>query len=290
MVQPGLFSVMLQDAVVRGYAVPAFNVYNLESMTAALKAGAATGAPIILALGERYFDNMPPAVARALADALLEARGPSNLPVALHLDHAADPASCRKAIKAGFDSVMIDASQRPLAENIRIVRDVVAEAHVHGVAVEAELGGLAVGEASHEFSSGTEALTDPDEARTFVVHTGVDALAVSVGTVHGMYKGEPHIDFDRLAAIRRVVEIPLVLHGGSGIPKPHLEAAMARGVAKINVNTEISLVAVQRLRDELSSHPKVHLAALALATVDAMESTMTDYIDRFNASKRYAVS
>lgn len=271
---------MLSRAMTGGYAVPAFNVYNLESITAALYAARATDSPVIIALGERYFRNMRPATARTLVQSLLELMA-ADLEVGLHLDHCASPDHCWEAITAGFTSVMIDASHLSYAENVRITRDVVTVAHSRGVAVEAELGGLAAGDASHEFETGTEALTDPEQARAFVRETGIDGLAVSVGTVHGLYKGEPHIDLPRLAAIQERVGIPLVLHGGSGTPADLLRASIARGVAKVNVNTEISMAAVKRIRAEIEAKPKAHFAELSLAAVPAMEEVMIDYIRRF---------
>jgi len=281
------FGPMLRRAVAGGYAVPAFNVYNFESIAASLRAAITHQAPLILALGARYFRNMRPAVARTILDALVEqyrAEGAAIPPIGLHLDHCSDPALCSEAIRAGFSSVMIDASHLPFEENVRLTRMVVDEAHACGVGVEAELGGLAAGEASHEFATGVEALTDPDQAREFVARTGVDALAVSVGTVHGLYKGEPHIDLPRLAAIQAQVHIPLVLHGGTGVPANLLREAIARGVAKVNVNTEISLAAVARIRREIESRPKIHFSELSTAAISAMEEVMGDYIGRFNAA------
>ena len=275
---------MLASARSRGYAVAAFNVYNLESMTAALRAAIATGRPVIVALGERYFSNMRPVVARAMLGALLEqlaADGHAMPEVGLHLDHATSLDSCREAVRAGFSSVMFDGSRLPYPDNVRLTRAVVEEAHAHGVEVEAELGGIAAGEGSHEFLSGEEVLTDPEQALDFVERTEVDALAVSVGTVHGLYKGEPRIDLDRLAAIHARVKVPLVLHGGSGTPASLLRECVARGVAKINVNTEVSLAAVRRVRDEVEAHPTVHFAQLGLAAVSAMEEVMKDFIYRF---------
>ncbi|BDG62055.1 class II fructose-bisphosphate aldolase [Caldinitratiruptor microaerophilus] len=281
------FSSMLRTAQRGGYAVAAFNVYNLESIAAALRAAIATRTPVIVALGERYFPNMRPATARAIVDTLLaqHAReGQAVPPVGLHLDHATSPEHCSEAIRAGFTSVMIDGSHLPYRENVRLTRAVVEEAHAHGVEVEAELGGLAAGEASHEFATGEEALTDPDQAREFVAETGVDALAVSVGTVHGLYRGEPRIDLDRLAAIHARVDVPLVLHGGSGTPAGLLRECVARGVAKVNVNTEISLAAVHRIREELEARPRAHFAELGLVAVPEMEEVMKDYIRRFGAA------
>lgn len=283
------FSTMLQAALEGGYAVPAFNIYNLESIVAALRMAAQERAPVILALGEKYFDNLRPAVARSLVDALLDQSQRETglrLSVGLHLDHAADPQHCAEAVRAGFSSVMIDASGKAFADNVRTTRQVVEMAHAQGAEVEAELGGLAAGDASHEFTAGQEALTDPDQARSFVAETGVDALAVSVGTVHGLYQGEPHVDLERLQAIFDRLDIPLVLHGGSGTPRDLLQASIARGVAKVNVNTEVSLAAVRRIKAILDERPKAHLSELGLATIPVMQEVMAEYADRFGARQR----
>lgn len=285
------FGPMLRRAVDGGYAVPAFNIYNCETIQAAVKSAAAHQAPLILALGAKYFSYMRPALAKAVVEATVaqyRAQGLNIPPLGLHLDHCSDPDLCREAIAAGFSSVMIDGSALPFEENVRLTAEVVQEAHAHGVGVEAELGGLAAGEASHEFQTGTEALTDPDQAREFVTRTGVDALAVSVGTVHGLYKGEPHIDLPRLQAIRDQVGIPLVLHGGTGVPTDLLRQSIARGVAKVNVNTEVSLAAVGRIRQEIERKPKMHFSQVSEVAVSAMEEVMADYIARFNAVGRAA--
>ncbi|RIV18194.1 class II fructose-bisphosphate aldolase [Alicyclobacillaceae bacterium I2511] len=278
------FTEMLAKAVAERVAVAAFNVYDLASVRAALTVAQQTGQPILLALGERYFKNLRPVGVVGLLNGLLESptMGAPLSPLGLHLDHALAYESCVEAVTAGFSSVMIDASQFDFAENVRQTRAVVERAHAHGVGVEAELGGLAAGMASHEFVSGQELLTDPDQAAEFVAQTGVDALAVSVGTVHGLYKGEPHLDLERLDAIQHRVSIPLVLHGGSGTPADLLHAAIRRGVAKVNVNTEVSLAAVGAIAATLRDHPQVHMAELDQQAQAAMESTMARYVQLFH--------
>ncbi|MCF8565818.1 class II fructose-bisphosphate aldolase [Alicyclobacillus tolerans] len=282
------FATMLQNAVQEGRAVAAFNVYNLESATAAVQAAQRTGAPVILALGERYFANVRPVVMRAMVDALVPADMRER--VALHLDHAAAKESCMEAIEAGFDSVMIDGSHLPFAQNAQVTKEVVEAAHARGVGVEAELGGLAAGDSSHEFSTGTQVLTDPEQAALFVAETNVDALAVSVGTVHGLYRGEPHVDLPRLQEIHQRIAQPLVLHGGSGTPAPLLREAVARGVAKVNVNTEVALAAVQRIAGLVVDKPRIHFAELGLASVEAMTAVMEDYILRFDSKRPLPLS
>jgi ketose-bisphosphate aldolase len=278
------FADMLQKARMDGYAVAAFNVYNLESFQAAIGASESTGMPVIAALGERYFQNLRPRAASALFHGLQKSGSGAKNPlgqIGLHLDHATEVASCFEAIEAGFTSVMIDASHLPYSENIQRTKQVVDAAHEHGVGVEAELGGLAAGEHSHEFFEGREDLTDPSQALDFVTRTGVDALAVSVGTVHGLYRGEPHIDMSRLAAIARLVAVPLVLHGGSGTPPDLLAGAIRLGIAKVNVNTEISVAAVKALKNAVQSDRMPHLSELALVTRSAMDEVMDRYMRVF---------
>lgn len=285
MAMRGSFSNLLTSAAAQGNAIAAFNVYNLESLTAGVRAAEKTGQSVILAVGERYFGNMRPLSARVLLDALLAVSTCSeteSVKIALHLDHAEEIAHCREAITAGFDSVMFDASRFPLSENVRRTREVVEVAHAAGVSVEAELGGLAAGEDSHEFQSGKEVLTDPDQAVEFVHQTGIDALAVSIGTVHGMYRGTPNLDLDRLESIHQKVSIPLVLHGGSGTPKYLLREAIRRGIAKVNVNTEVSLAAVERIRvNLLDKSAKPHFSELCLNAQSAMQVVMEYYIRSF---------
>jgi fructose-bisphosphate aldolase class II len=176
-----------------------------------------------------------------------------TVPVVLHLDHTQDPVLVRRAIDTGFSSVMIDASMHPLEENIAITREVVAYAHERGVSVEAELGRLA-GAGGLESGQDEALYTDPDEAARFVEETGVDALAVSVGTIHGVYQVHvPTIDLERLAAIRSRTAIPLVLHGGSGVPAELLRQAIllpGGGVSKVNIATELELALLETLHWE----------------------------------------
>ena len=170
----------------------------------------------------------------------------ATVPVALHLDHGDTFERVMGCIAAGFTSVMLDASQLPLAENIAATQEVVRAAHAAGVSAEAELGRIGGSETGVDLSDDESALTDPDEARAFVDATGVDALAVSVGTVHGFYKGEPKVRLDLLEKIAEKVSIPLVLHGGSGTPDDVVREAIRLGVAKVNICTEVLAAWIDR--------------------------------------------
>ena len=163
----------------------------------------------------------------------------ARVPVCLHLDHGKDVPTCQKAINSGFTSVMIDASTYDLEENIRMTRQVVEAAGKVGVSVEAEIGHVGANRDSAEGKAAASTLTDPAQAGYFAEQTGVDALAVSIGTLHGTYRGEPHIDFQRLSDIRSRVTIPLVLHGGSGTGEENIRRSVQGGIRKINVFTDI---------------------------------------------------
>lgn len=204
--------------------------------------------------------------------------GKSSVPVSLHLDHAYEKESIIRAIRCGFTSVMYDGSKYELAENIRLTKEITEIAHMAGVSVEAEIGSVARGAFSDE-EEGDGTLTDPKSAKEFVEETDVDFLAASIGTVHGMYTGKPNIDLDLLEEIRQLVGIPLVLHGGSGTPDEIIKQAVARGICKVNVNTEVSLAATSYLNQAFEQEQKAaHLSAIMAGMQEAMEPVMTKFV------------
>lgn len=270
------FRALLAAARQEGRAVLAFNCYNLESVSAAVQVAARTGRPVIVAHGERYLENIGLRPMRALVTALVrDARCEGQ--VLLHLDHSSSPELCIRAAELGFDSVMYDGSHLPYAENSARTTEVVKAVRHLGVGVEAELGALGIGDASHEFDAGHETLTDPAQAAHFAVETGVDALAVSIGTVHGLYQQAPKLDLDRLREIARFVPLPLVLHGGSGTPREALRSAIQLGIAKININTEVALAGSAALLEYVQKPGPVHTAVLGLAAQQAMTGSMLGY-------------
>lgn len=246
-------SVLLRDAEERGYAVGAFNCNNMEIIQAIITAAAAEKAPVILqaSQGAIKYAGLEYLVALARA-AICQAR----VPVALHLDHGTSFEQAVKCIVAGFSSVMIDGSHLPLEQNIALTRRVVEVARPAGVSVEGELGRIMGTEDEVAVEEREAFFTDPEEARYFVQKTEVDSLAVSVGTAHGRYKGEPKLDFERLSKIKELVRIPLVLHGASGVPDEAIREAVRRGVRKINIDTEIREAFVGAVRQELAAHPE----------------------------------
>ena len=238
-------SALLQTARYRRHAVAALNFYNAETLRAHIEAARVVRAPLILQTTEstiRYLGlGLVVAMARAAAKEL-------NTPVALHLDHGETPEIVEKAVLAGYSSVMIDGSALPFAENVKLTQHVVSFARRHGVSVEAELGhvGQAKGDDPRAF------YTKPGDAARFVEETGVDSLAVAVGTAHGFYHGEVKLDFDRLRAIHYAIpDTPLVLHGGSGVAPQLIRRAIECGIAKVNFGTEIKNAFTASVRDSL---------------------------------------
>jgi fructose-bisphosphate aldolase class II len=274
------FADMLRAARRGRYAVGSFNVYNYETIRGVIDSGREAHLPAIVAFGANYLPNMDLEEVAALVWTMA---GGSNMPVALHLDHCKSFEVIVRAIKAGFSSVMFDGSALPFEENLRQTARVVEIAHAAGVGVEAELGALAKGEHSNE-EDAKEIYTSPEEAARFAAETGVDALAVSIGTVHGMYKGTPRVDVDVLKRIAAVADIPLVLHGGSGTPEGIVRECIANGIAKINVNTEISVHALDRIRELLASDKKLHLSRLSLEEVGSVKEVVQKYMALFGAA------
>lgn len=269
------FNGVLKEAYEKQYAVGAFNSYNLETMQATVEAGEEKNTPVIIAFGAKYMTNMSLRTAAGIAKSLAKE---VSIPVCLHLDHCSDIDVIKEAVEAGFSSVMYDGSRLPYRENLANTKEVVEYAHRYGVTVEAELGSIGIGDQSHEgFDSDVEALTDPEVAKEFVEETNVDALAVSVGTVHGLYKGEPDIRIDLLKKINEKVGIPLVLHGGSGVPEEDILQCINNGVAKMNVNTEVSMHAVSKIKEVLNKE-EMHLSELSILEKEYAKEIINKYI------------
>lgn len=256
---------LFAEARRRGVYIPAFNIYNLETMQAALEASRRAAQPVILAFGERYLPNASPEVIASMARCLTR-----NHPcdTALHLDHCRSLALIERALEAGFTSVMFDGSDLPIGENIRLTKQARQLADRYGASLEGELGGM-----NDEFGGeGGFVFTDPGQAGDYVRKTRVDSLAVSVGNQHGLYRGEPHIDFERLEQIRHSTGAPLVLHGSSGIPRDMLLRAGRVAVVKINVNTEITMAGAEALSIALRADRRMEKPLLSAR--EAMTQTM----------------
>ncbi len=227
---------LLLPAYHGGYAVPSFCAWNAEVAETILAVASDLRAPVILMSGPGEFPLNPPDTLARVCQAVASKY---NVPAALHLDHGDSPETVKQSLDAGYTSVMLDYSSRPFDQNVAGMREVVAMAHPHGVTVEGEIG--SVGKVDDVTVEGAKAstLTDPEQAARFVELTGVDALAVSIGNAHGIYTKLPVFDFDRLEKIRRAIRIPLVLHGGSGTQPEYIRRAVALGMVKINVASEL---------------------------------------------------
>ena len=240
---------ILQPCLGQGWAVGAYDTCNLEITQAIVDAVAADQAPAILMI---YPGHSPQAEWPTLVRLIESEVERTRIPVALVLDHARTLDQIEVALELGFTGVMIDASLLSLDQNIALTRQAVELAHAHGVSVEAELGHVGEGQDDLSADQQQSHLTRVDEAERFVKETGVDALAVSIGTLHGLYRGTPKLDFDRLAQIRSVCPIPLVLHGGSDTPDQDLRRAIEIGIAKINIWTDVRLPFLRALKATLN--------------------------------------
>ncbi|WP_175410503.1 class II fructose-bisphosphate aldolase [Streptomyces sp. TRM64462] len=232
-----------------GVGVGAFNVVQLEHAEAIVTGAEAAGAPVVLQISEntaRYHGTLGPVAAATLAVARA-----ARVPVAVHLDHATCPELVQEALDLGFTSVMFDGSALPYEENVAATAAVGARCHAAGVWVEAELGEIGGKDGVHA----PGARTDPDEAAAFVAATGVDALAVAVGTSHAMATRDARLDFALIGALRTAVPVPLVLHGSSGVPDPDLTRAVAHGITKVNIATQLNRVFTGAARAVLDSDP-----------------------------------
>ncbi|KMY55688.1 MULTISPECIES: class II fructose-bisphosphate aldolase [Bacillaceae] len=249
---------MLNKAKEEKYAVGQFNLNNLEFTQAILQAAEEEKSPVILGVSEgaaRYMGGFKFVV--EMVKALME-EYKVTVPVAIHLDHGSSFEMCAKAIQAGFTSVMIDGSHHPLEQNIALTKKVVELAHIHGVSVEAELGRIGGQEDDLVVEDAEAAYAIPSECDQLVRETGVDCFAPALGSVHGPYKGEPKLGFDRMEEVMNLTGVPLVLHGGTGIPTKDIQRAISLGTAKINVNTENQIASAKTVREVLAEKPDLY--------------------------------
>lgn len=275
---------MLEKAKDNGYAVGQFNINNLEYAQAILQAAEEEKSPVILGVSEgaaKYMGGYNVVV--AMVKALMEGYG-TTVPVAIHLDHGSSFKTCAEAIHAGFTSVMIDASHSPIDENISLTKKVVELAHIHGVSVEAEVG--TVGGEEDGVIGGIQ-YADPEECKRLVQETGVDCLAPALGSVHGPYKGEPNLGFAEMEVILNLVQVPLVLHGGTGIPLKDIQKAISLGTAKINVNTENQIAQTEAVRKVLAEKPDLYDPRKYLGPgTEAIKETVKQKMREFGSSQK----
>jgi fructose-bisphosphate aldolase class II len=227
-----------------GYGVVALNVANLETLYSVVRAAEEVKSPLIVQVYQRLFEDKRAELIAVMTRRLAEE---SDLPIVLHLDHGSTLEQIRQAIDIGYTSVMIDGSPLPFEENVELTSKAAQIAHQAGVTIEGEIGHV-------PFGDGEIQLSEPGEAKDFVEQTGVDALAISVGTAHGFYKSEPKLNIQRIQEIAHTVSIPLVLHGGTGVPDEQLQQAIQSGVAKINIATELQSLFVKSIAAEIEAN------------------------------------
>lgn len=275
---------LIKKQIVGKYAVPAFNTQNLETTAGIIRAAENQKAPVIV---QTSVGSIEYAGLEEIAGLIKTMAKKASVPIALHQDHCKDFNLIKKLIDIGYSSVMIDASGMEYKENVRLTRKVVDYAHKHGVWVQAEIGRLLGNEDWQEVKSGEDLMTDPNEAASFVAETGVDTLAVAVGSMHGIPVNpkvqkilstlKEHIDVKRLAAINKKVKIPLVLHGASGVPDPQMRAAIRHGVAVFNIDTDLRVAFNKALRDNLNKNPQIYdprkILAPAMEALQIMAET-----------------
>ena len=266
---------MLKKARAEGYAVGLFDAHSWEGIMAILGAAVDQRSPVIIA---------PQVAARGPAASLIRGLVEDlDVPVAIELDHGRDFLTVMKCIRGGFTDVMIDASTLPYEGNVALTKKVVEVAHAVGLGVEAEIGHVGQGADYANVAARTAAFTRPEDAARFVADTGVDALAVAIGSAHGVYVGTPELDLERLRQIRAAVSVPLVLHGGSGIPDDDFRAAVANGISKINIYTNMALAAAGAMRKRLEN-PAARYREVQQAAEEAIKSVVADCMQVFGSA------
>ena len=248
---------MFKKAYEGGYAVGAFNVNNMEIIQGIMEAANETNSPVILQVsaGARKYAN--PIYLKKLVEAAIECnkQAGKDIPVVLHLDHGADFETCKDCIDSGFTSVMIDASKYSVEENIQMTKEVVHYAHDKHVTVEAEIGHVG---GEEDGVADELAYAKVEDAVRLAKETGIDSLAPALGSVHGIYKGEPKLDFERMLKIKELTNLPLVLHGGSGIPDVLIQKSITCGICKLNINTDLQIVWAKSVRQFLNENQVVY--------------------------------
>jgi len=276
------FEQILQRTRQNRYAVGAFNIYNLEGALAVIQTAEALGSPVIVQI-------LPSALelgGTPLIQLCLEAGSQAQVPVAVHLDHCPSQTMIRTALAAGISSVMADGSGLEYAGNLAFTRNIVLEAVRYSAGVEGELGRLSGSEDGLTVAAAAARMTQPEEAADFVKQTGITALAVCIGNIHGHYKTAPRLDFNRLAAIAAAVSVPLVLHGTSGLPDAMIVRAIAHGVCKFNVNTEIRTAYTHSLSRLFADGNLPELVDVMRDGITAMQGPIKSKIRLFGSTNK----
>jgi tagatose 1,6-diphosphate aldolase GatY/KbaY len=270
---------LLETARRHVYAIGAFNVYNLEGVKAVVNAAEALRSPAMLQLHPSALKyGQSPLIALCLA-----AAETATVPIAVHLDHSTSVQDIQTTLSAGVRSIMADGSPMAYADNLDFTREMTKLAHRYGAIVEAEIGRISGTEDGLTIAEKEAKMTDPDQAVEFVRATQVDALAVTIGNVHGEYKSPPRLDFPRLARIRRMIDIPLVLHGASGLPSEMISQSIQLGVCKFNVNTEVRQAYMQSLKSALCGETSPDLLDVTAGSIAAMETVICEKLNLFGS-------
>lgn len=268
---------LLQDARKRRYAIGGFNIFNFETLSAVVEVAEELKTPLVLGVPERLFKFVD---VDTLSAAMVRAAHKASVPVALHLDHGHSYEGIMRAIRWGFTSVMFDGSALTLAENLKRTKEITRMAHALGISVEGELGYVSPGDDNGEISE--ESMVRPEVAAEFVDKTKVDALAVAVGNNHGMYHGRPRINFLRLAELNNVANVPLVMHGGSRLSREDYRSSILSGITKINIATDMSLAAAERLKLELAKNPAANYINLMSVVKKGVKESVRQYMLHFD--------
>lgn len=272
---------LLETASRNIYAIGAFNVYNLEGVRAVVEAAENLQSPAMLQLHPSAIKyGKSPLVALCL-----EAARKATVPIAVHLDHSTSAKDIEAVLNTGIHSIMADGSHLPYKENLAFTREMTQLAHGYGAVVEAEIGRISGTEDGLTVAEKEAKMTDPIQAAEFVKASNVDALAVTIGNVHGKYLSEPRLDFKRLAAIRKSVDVPLVLHGASGLPETMISQSIQLGVCKFNVNTEVreAYLDVLKSSNSLSSPDLLDVMQKAIA---AMQVVVSEKLALFGSTSK----
>lgn len=273
---------ILTNADKGGYAVGAFNAVNMEMVQAIVAAAEEENAPVMIQTTEGALKY---AGIEYLSKMIRLAAKKASVPVALHLDHGTSFETAMKCIRNGWTSVMIDGSHFPFEENIAVTKQVVDAAHACGVSVEAELGRLGGIEDNISVSEKDAMFTDPQEAHEFVEKTGVDSLAIAIGTAHGKYKGVPKLDLERLDTIKKDLKMPIVLHGASGVAYDDIKKAIGLGVNKINIDTDLRVAYTDKVREILGNDPDVFdLRKICGPARDSVKAAVVEKLRLFGAA------
>lgn len=242
----------IKKAQEKGVAIASFNVHNLETIQAVCEGAYEENCPVIIQTTPGTVKHAGVSYIAAMVKAASELY---DIPIALHVDHCSSFDMIMQCIRNGYTSVMIDTAHLPYEENVEMVKKVVEVAHSVGVAVEGELGKIGGVEDDLNVDARDAAFTVPSEAKDFVDKTGIDMLAIAIGTAHGEYKGEPKLDFERLSQIREIVDLPLILHGASGVPDYQIKESLKRGISKINIATELKIPMAEAIKETFRNKP-----------------------------------